>query len=72
MIFYKVRSLARRELKIRPQGGERANTVINWEIKESFPQKESVERLISLSRSFQGKMNHVACLEQILNHEEEN
>jgi len=35
-----VRFLARKELKIRPKGGERANMVISWEIKEGFPKRE--------------------------------
>ena len=58
-ISSEVRSLARKELKIRPEGGERANTAMSWENKGRFFKKRSVERLISLFRSFQGKMNDV-------------
>jgi len=32
--------LARKELKIGPEGGERANMAISWEIKEGFPKRE--------------------------------
>ena len=33
---------------------------ISWEIKKRISKERSVERLISLFRSFQGKMNQVA------------
>jgi len=29
----------RKELKIGPEGGERANMAIGWEIKEGFPKR---------------------------------
>jgi len=32
--------LARKELKIGLEGGERVNMAISWEIKEGFPKRE--------------------------------
>lgn len=46
------------ELKIRPGGGERVSRPLAGK-KESFPKKRSVERLVSLFRDFQERMNHV-------------
>jgi len=40
IISNEVRSLVRKELKIRPEGGERINMAISWEIKEGFPKRE--------------------------------
>jgi len=48
-----------RRLKLRPEGGERINMAIGWEIKESFPKRESVEKLFFLLGAFHKKMNNV-------------
>jgi len=49
----------RKELKIRPKGRrEKALRPLAWE-KESFPKKESVEKLFSLLGAFHQKMNDV-------------
>jgi len=39
-ISNEVGSLARKKLKIRPEGGERINMAISWEIKEGFLKRE--------------------------------
>jgi len=39
IISNEIRSLARKGLKIGPEGGERANMPISWEIREGFPKR---------------------------------
>jgi len=41
-----VRSLARKELKIRPEGGEKVNRPLAGKQKRAFPKRKCVEKLI--------------------------
>lgn len=54
-----VRSSAREELRIRPEGGERVSRSVA-EKQESFLKQRSVERLVSLLGVFHRKTNNVS------------
>jgi len=50
--------LARKELKIGRQGGEKVSNAVSWDKGELFEER-SVERLISLLRAFHRKMKNI-------------